>query len=173
MPWPLATAARVAVLSAVVFGGSVCGDAGVQSPAGVQAPAGIKPGLRLPWPEVTTPIRDWEFARDVEEVSLETRDGAGYRSVTLWCAVLGKRLFIATGTKPKTWIRLLERNREARVGIDGRTYPVRAKPIRDTELWNQVVETYERKYPKRYQEYGFPRRGDLKSGRIYELVTRE
>lgn len=163
----LATAAPVVVLSTVLFGGSVWGD------AGVQAPAGVKPGLRLPWPEVAEPVRDWEFARDVDEVSLETRDGTAHRSVTLWCAVVDKRLFIATGSTPKTWVRLLERNRNARVGIAGRSYPVRAKPIRQTDLWNAVVGAYERKYPKKYEEYGFPRRGDPKSGRIYELITRE
>ena len=60
---------------------------------------------------------------------------------------------------------------DARIGIGGRVYPVRARKVREPELWNAIVEAYASKYPE-LARYDFPVRDDVSSGHVFELSSR-
>lgn len=161
----MTAASRVAtlfLLAAVACAGAEQDD--------VLAPRGVTPGRRLPWPEATA--RDWAFAADVQEIALETRGPRGPRSVTVWCVVVDGALYVATddGRERKRWVRDLDRDPAARVGILERTYRVRAERVGAGETWVAVVAAYRRKYGSEIAKYDFPRAGDPASGRIYRLV---
>ena len=132
----------------------------------------MTPGRRLPWPEETKPVADWSFASGEQEIAIETRGAKGRNSVTIWCVVLDKKLYVATdGRSRKRWVTQIERDPSARVGIAGRTYPVRARRVQKPEEWDAVMAAYGRKYSGQIGSYDFPKPGNTASGRIFELVT--
>jgi hypothetical protein len=138
-----------------------------------RAPDGTRPGWRLPGADVAEPVPDWSFSDAVGEVAFETQAPWGRHSVTIWCATLNGRLFIATDSrKEKRWVKGLESNPDARIAIDGRVYPVRAERVEDPEVWASVVDAYARKYRDQLGNYAFPVRDDVGSGHIFELRSR-
>jgi len=172
---PFLILALVAVLGAA----SGCAPGGeardsVGSHDGVRAPQGVTAGLRLPWKEVSEKISDWSFASDEEEIALETSAPQGRHSVTVWCVVVDRNLYVATdGSKVvKRWVQQLDRDPNARVGIRQRTYPVRVRRVLVPEQWDAVLAAYARKYGARFHQYDFPKVGDTSRGRIYELESR-
>ena len=138
------------------------------------APRAHRPGRRLPWPEVTEPVRDWSFATAIPEIALETRSGADWHSVTLWCVVVDGHLYVATdsSSRPKRWVQLLNRDPEARVGIGGRVYRVRASAVTDSFTWDAVTAAYARKYGDAVRRYDFPRAGNVSAGHVFRLASR-
>ena len=137
------------------------------------APQGVTPGRRLPWPEETKPVTDWSFADREQEIAIETRNPKGGRSsVTVWCVVLDKKLYLATDKRSrKRWVTQIERDPSARVGIASRTYPVRARRVQKAEEWDAVMAAFGRKYAGQIQKYDFPKAGDTATGRVFELVS--
>jgi len=151
---------------------SAAGCQAAESPDAPLAPKGVTPGRRLPWPEETKPVADWSFASGEQEIAIETRGAKGRNSVTVWCVVLDKKLYVATdGRSRKRWVTEIERDPVARVGIAGRTYPVRARRVQKPEEWDAVTAAYGRKYSGQIGSYDFPKPGNTASGRIFELVT--
>jgi hypothetical protein len=141
--------------------------------AGDGAPRGVVPGTRLAWEEVATPVRDWSFASGEDEVALETVTAGGHHSVTVWCVVVGGRLYVATDNRrAKRWVRLLDATPRARIGIRQRAYPVEAHRVQDRPAWDAVVAAYAKKYGAQLTRHDFPRAGDLGHGRIFELRSR-
>jgi len=138
------------------------------------APRGPEPGRRLPWPEVAEPVRDWSFASDEEEIAIETNGMGGQHSVTVWCVVLEGRLYLATddSVERKRWVRHLDRDAQARVGIREHTYRVRARPVSEAAEWDAVMAVFARKYGQSIGKYDFPRAGDVSRGRVFELQSR-
>ena len=160
----------VLLLACVALAFSACDGA----PRPVElAPRGIEPGRRLPWPVVAEPVRDWGFAAGEEEIAIETRGPRGEHSVTVWCAVVGGRLYVATDSsaRPKRWVRELEADPRARVGIRERVYPVGARAVRDSVEWGAVTAAFASKYAQSIGKYDFPRAGDMSRGRIFELQS--
>jgi len=140
----------------------------------VLAPRGVTPGLRLPWEEVSTPVTDWSFAAGENEIALETRAPWGRHSVTVWCVVVDRDLYIATDKSgvSKRWVRHLDRDSHARVGINKRVYPVRARRVLNRERWDAVLVAYREKYGAQFYNYDFPKPGEMSRGRIYRLESR-
>ena len=135
-------------------------------------PSGTRPGCQLEEPQVSAFITDWSFVSDVEEIALETTAPWGRYSVTVWCVIVEGRLYLATDDrKEKRWVRHLDRNPDARVGINGRVYPVRAESLTGSEPWRAVMEGYARKYGDEFLKHDFPVPDDLSSGRIFELKS--
>lgn len=157
--------ARTATLALALVSLASCGPCG-------RAPDGTRPGWRLPAAEVDAAVEDWSFTTAVEEIFLETGAPWGWHSVTIWCVAVDGRLFIATDSRrEKRWVQELAGRSDVRIGIDGRVYPVRAREVRERELWNAVVGAYARKYPE-LESYDFPVRDDVSSGHIFELSSR-
>jgi hypothetical protein len=139
-----------------------------------RAPEGVRPGRRLPWPEAARAVEHWGFAAKEEEIALETAGRRGPLSVTVWSVVIDGRLYVATdsSTKPKLWVQRIDRRPEARVGIRGTTYPVRARRVVDQAEWDTVATAYRVKYAGQIGKYDFPAAGDTRRGRIYRLESR-
>lgn len=138
------------------------------------APENVRSGWRLPFEEGSDPVTDWGFAAGSPEIALEVDAPWGWHSVTIWCVVLGGRLYIATddGRERKRWVRGLDSDRKARVGIGGRAYAVQAHRVVELALWNRVIAAFRDKYGADYEKYDFPEPDDLSTGRIYELRSR-
>jgi hypothetical protein len=160
------TVRTVAALAAVLLG------AGCE--AGDLAPEGVRPGRRLPWPEVAEPVRDWSFAAPEEEIAIEVAVPGGRHSVTVWCVVVDGRIYVATDAsdRPKRWVRALDRDPDARLGIRRRSYAVRARRVVDGADWDRVMAAYATKYAAQIGRYDFPKPGDTSRGRIYRLESR-
>lgn len=157
-------------LLAVVLSAAGCQAA--DAPDAPLAPKGVTPGRRLPWPEETKPVGDWSFAAGEQEIAIETRGANGRSSVTVWCVVVDGKLYVATDSRSrKRWVAQIERNPSARVGIAGRTYPVRARRVQKPEEWDAVMAAYGRKYAGQIARYDFPKAGDMASGRVFELAS--
>ena len=160
----------LSALLAVVLSAAGCQAA--DSPDGPLAPRGVTPGRRLPWPEATKPVGDWSFAAGQQEIAIETRGAKNRNSVTVWCVVVDGKLYVATdGRSRKRWVTQIEREPSARVGIAGRTYPVRARRVQRPEEWDAVMAAYARKYSGQIANYDFPKAGNTASGRIFELTS--
>jgi hypothetical protein len=136
------------------------------------APKGVTPGRRLPWPEEAKPVTDWSFASGEQEIAIETRGTKGRSSVTVWCVVVDRKLYVATDSRSrKRWVAQIEASPSARVGIAGRTYPVRARRVQKPDEWDAVMAAYGRKYAGQIARYDFPKAGDTSSGRVFELLS--
>ncbi len=165
--WKLDSAARWIFLGLAAV--ALAGGAG-----GCKPPDGVQWGLRLPYEEVEAPVLDWSFAADVQEIHLETGALWGWHSVTVWCVVHDGDLFLATdsGSEDKRWVRGIEADPSGRVGIHGRAFPVEGERIQEPALWDAVVGAFRTKYGDRYENYDFPKEGDVSSGRIYRLRSK-
>jgi len=151
---------------------SAAGCQAADSPDTPLAPKGVTPGRRLPWPEETKAVADWSFAAGQQEIAIETRGAKGRSSVTVWCVVVGEKLYVATDSRSrKRWVTQIERDPSARVGIAGRTYPVRPRRVQKPEEWDAVMAAYARKYAGQIANYDFPKAGNTASGRVFELVS--
>lgn len=141
---------------------------------GERAPRGVTPGLRIPGADVSTAVKDWTFAAGEKEIWLETRVPWGRHSVTVWSVVVNGRLYIATDKSGvlKLWVRQLERDPEARVGIHEHVYHVRANRVLEPDRRKVVLETYAKKYGAEFLKHDFPKPEDTTRGRIYELESR-
>lgn len=119
-------------------------------------------------------MTDWSFAAGEREIALETDAPWGWHSVTVWPVVLEGRIYVATddSVEEKRWLRGLRSDPHARLGIDERAYPVRARSVTDPARWDAVLAALEAKYGDRVGRYDFPRQGDLESGAIYEFRSR-
>lgn len=134
------TAALALLVGAVVLGARYA-----------DGPLGPLPGGPLTsGPYVTTPVADWGFAADVEEIELQL--DAQTKSRTTWILVHDGKAYIpaAAGFPPgKTWHRAALEDGRAVLRIDGRRYPVRLTRVEDTAVQAAVRKVAEAKYPSR------------------------
>ena len=88
---------------------------------------------------------DWGPLAAVEEVQVlsENPDGTA-RETTVWLAVVGGQGYIRTGNT--SWYPNLERKPEIGVRVGGAEYAVRAEPIEDESLREQVIAKFREKY---------------------------
>jgi hypothetical protein len=153
------------VLSALLL--FACGEVGCN-------PRGVDAGWRLRGSEVAEPVSDWSFTDAVKESFLETRAWWGWHSVTVWVVCVDGRLFVATDNRgrPKRWVANLDRDPRARLAIDGRVYPLRARRVTDPALWDRVTAAYPEKYAAEIGDYvDFPKPGERDVGEVFELSS--
>lgn len=87
-------------------------------------PCGVIRGTALSQPEATEPVRDWSFANEVPRCAVEVRRAAPY-SVTVNCMSLDRELFVSCSRcQGKTWSGFALGEREARIRVGERVYPV-------------------------------------------------
>lgn len=111
-------------------------------------PKDTRPGVWLRGDEARQPVQDWRFTDDVEEIFIETRTWYGIRhSTTIWCAELDGTLYIGSyDDDEKYWERNVERNPDARLGIEGKLYDVTVTPVSSESLQEALDERYAAKY---------------------------
>lgn len=89
-------------------------------------------GIRLSGEVVTEPVSDWSFARDVQEVALETRPAAPH-SVTIWCLVHEGKLYVP-GWDTRAWTYFAIADPRVRVKIGDKIYPGIATRVTGTDM---------------------------------------
>jgi len=115
--------------------------------AGCQ-PQDVRPGLWLGGENVSSPVEDWRFTDQIEEVFIETRPWYGIpHSTTIWCVQVGNELFIGSyGEKKKFWEINILRDYRAKIGIMGKIYDVAVTRLDDAAVHRSVTMAYQRKY---------------------------
>ena len=110
------------------------------------SPLGWIPGGKLEGEPVDAPVSDWEFAKKVENLQLETHPEDPY-SVNIWFVTEDANLWvIAGGGETSYWAKYLFADPRALVRIEGKLYPRKAVRVADTEEILHVQELYIEKY---------------------------
>jgi hypothetical protein len=95
---------------------------------------------------VDTPVVDWSFAADVEEIELQSED----RSRTTWILVLDGEPYVpcSIGFPPgKRWHKEALKRPKAVVRIQGKRYHRRLERVEDEALHARLFEAARAKYP--------------------------
>jgi hypothetical protein len=115
---------------------------------GCLGPSDRTPGLRLRGEVVESVPADWSFTKKVREIELEAHTAFLLRhSVTIWCGDLDGALYVgARAPETKRWTRLVGRDPDVRLRIDGRIYEVTLSAVEDPDLTERVRHAYSVKY---------------------------
>lgn len=111
-------------------------------------PSDRTPGLWLRGEVVDPPPQDWSFTDAHREIFVEVATPYFLpHSVTIWCAQIHGQLFIgARDPDTKNWPGWLEQDRDVRLKIGPRVYPVSAVDVTDADTLETVRGAYAEKY---------------------------
>lgn len=111
-------------------------------------PSDRTPGLWLRGEVVDPPPEDWSFTDAHPEIFVEVATPYFLpHSVTIWCAQFHGQLFIgARDPDTKNWPGWLAQDRDIRLKVDARVYPVSAVEVTDTDTLEAVRAAYAEKY---------------------------
>ena len=111
-------------------------------------PNNERPGLRLPGEVVPSPVDDWSFTEDSEEIFIETATWYGIpHSVTAWCLTVGDDLYVSADyADEKRWVANVARNPNVRLWIKGKVYEQKLVPVTDPTLIAAIDSGWARKY---------------------------
>jgi len=118
-------------------------------------PRDRSPGLWVVGELVTTPITDWSFTDQVEEISVETRTWYFIpHSVTTFCTTYNGQLYLTStysqgGEFPeaKLWNRNVVRDPRVRLKIGSQLYERRVALVTDPAEKEAVLQSKWKKYP--------------------------
>jgi hypothetical protein len=116
---------------------------------GCMPPSDQRPGLWLSGDEAAFPP-DWSFSDAHREIALEVSTPYGLRhSVTIWCASLDGRLYVAArDPDEKRWPGWVEDRPDVRIGVDGRIYEGRLVRLDEPDWIARVRSRYAVKYQR-------------------------
>jgi len=111
-------------------------------------PKDVRPGFWLAGEDVASPVDDWQFTDQIDEIFIETRSWYGIpHSTTIWCVHVANELYIGSyGEEKKYWEINILRDNRARVRIRGKIYDVTVTGLDDATLRHVVDMAYQRKY---------------------------
>lgn len=111
-------------------------------------PSDRTPGFWLRGDIVEPAPRDWTFTDDHGEIHVQVNTPYLIaHSVTIWCAQVDGKLFIAArNPETKKWVTWLNKDRNIRLKIGGKVYDVAAAPVSDDETLAAVQGAYADKY---------------------------
>jgi hypothetical protein len=111
-------------------------------------PSNQTPGQWLRGDAVSELPQDWSFTDKFSEVYVEvTTPYLVPHSVTIWCAHVGGKLFIAArDPQSKNWPGWMDKSRDIRLKIDNKIYEVSAADFSDEVLLGAVKAAYTKKY---------------------------
>ncbi len=108
-------------------------------------PVYVFPGGALSGTEQPPPA-NWEFAREVSIVQLETRPTAPY-SVNIWGVGVGSNFYVASGDADSKWVHAIAADPRVRLRIGEHVYSLIARPIGiDAAEFATVLDAYVQKY---------------------------
>jgi hypothetical protein len=111
-------------------------------------PIAVIPGGPLVAGElVETPVADWRFASDVQEIELQLAYEDSSR--TTWILVSDGRAFIPVSLSyppGKRWHKAADQNGAAIARVEGKRYPVHLKRIQDPALEERLKQVVAGKY---------------------------
>lgn len=111
-------------------------------------PKDVRPGLWLSGEEVSSPVENWQFTDEIDEVFIETRPWYGIpHSTTIWCVRVASDLYIGSyGEEKKYWEINILRDPRARIRIESKIYDVTITRLDDEVMYRAVSTAYRQKY---------------------------
>jgi hypothetical protein len=111
-------------------------------------PSDERPGFALSGEVVQQPVRDWSFASDAKEISIETATPYFIpHSVTIWCVTLDNQLYVgAWEADTKHWVANVRRDPNVRLKIGDKIYAQKLEPMTDAATIAQLNHAYAQKY---------------------------
>ena len=110
-------------------------------------PYAIIPGKQLRGEEVTAPIDDWSFVKEVRTVTNEVRPSDPY-SVNTGYVLREGALYIVSGSGGESrWAGFLIQDPNMRIRVGEKLYPVRATHEEDPEVIRELHEIRRRRNP--------------------------
>jgi len=105
---------------------------------GCGGPVGPMPGFALDGPPAMQPVRNFLFARYLDELAIEIRPEAPY-SVTVGFVERAGRIYVS-GPSWSFWVRGLENHPDARIYLAAEIYDVTAVQVTDAAELEQVED---------------------------------
>jgi hypothetical protein len=132
-------------------------------------PNGPTPGQWLRGNVVESLPQDWAFTDGYQEVFVEVATPYFIpHSVTIWCAQVDGKLFIAArDPESKNWPGWVDSNRDVRLKIADKLYDVAAADLSDEETLAAVRSAYAEKY-----DLPQPADGEGSNVRYWAIVSR-
>ena len=112
-------------------------------------PIAIFPGGPLIAGEtVDTPIDDWSFVADIQEIEMQLM--AQETSRITWVVVYEKKAYIPVSLSfppGKSWHKVADENGAALLRVDGKKYPISLSRVMDEDLAKKIDGPLSAKYP--------------------------
>ncbi|MCG8587697.1 MAG: hypothetical protein MJE66_00210 [Proteobacteria bacterium] len=150
----VAARARRLLISVVFLGLVSCGG----------GPLLVFPGGELEGNPAAAPS-DWDFAREISTVQLETHPEEPY-SVNIWATGMDGFLYIHAGANRAAWVEHIEVDPAVRVRIEEQIYPLSAVRVEDAGEFARFADAYEAKYGSR------PRNENVAEVYLFRLAAR-
>lgn len=106
------------------------------------------PGLWLKGEPVTSPVTDWSFTNNIQQIKIQTQTPLLLpHSVTIWCAVYNGNLYVSS-YRGRLWVEDIIRHPHVRLKIADKVYDRDLMVISDPAEKAAVLEVKGKKYPQ-------------------------
>jgi hypothetical protein len=106
------------------------------------------PGLWLKGESVTSPVTDWSFTDQIQQIKIQTQTPILLpHSVTIWCAVYNGDLYLSS-YRGRLWVEDAIRHPHVRLKIANQLYDRDLSVISDPAEKAAVLEVKGKKYPQ-------------------------
>jgi len=106
------------------------------------------PGLWLKGEPVTTPVSDWSFTDQIQQIKIQTQTPFLLpHSVIIWCAVYNGNLYV-TSYRGRQWVENIIRDPHVRLKIADKVFDRTLSMVDDPVEKTAVLQAKGRKYPQ-------------------------
>ena len=106
------------------------------------------PGLWLKGEPVTTPVSDWSFTDQIQQIKIQTQTPFLLpHSVIIWCAVYNGNLYV-TSYRGRQWVENIVRDPHVRLKIADKVFDRTLSMVDDPVEKTAVLQAKGRKYPQ-------------------------
>jgi hypothetical protein len=106
------------------------------------------PGLWIKGEPVTTPVADWSFTDNIQQIKIQTQTPFLLpHSVIIWCAVYNGNLYV-TSYRGRQWVENIVRDPHVRLKIGDKVFDRTLSIVDDPAEKGAVLQAKGRKYPK-------------------------
>ncbi len=105
------------------------------------------PGLWIKGEPVTTPVTDWSFTDNIQQIKIQTQTPFLLpHSVIIWCAVYNGNLYV-TSYRGRQWVENIVRDPHVRLKIADKVFDRTLSIVEDPAEKAAVLQAKGRKYP--------------------------
>lgn len=105
------------------------------------------PGLWIKGEPVTTPVTDWSFTDNIQQIKIQTQTPFLLpHSVIIWCAVYNGNLYV-TSYRGRQWVENIVRDPHVRLKIADKVFDRTLSIVEDPAEKGAVLQAKGRKYP--------------------------
>jgi hypothetical protein len=105
------------------------------------------PGLWIKGEPVTTPVADWSFTDNIQQIKIQTQTPFLLpHAVIIWCAVYNGNLYV-TSYRGRQWVENIVRDPHVRLKIADKVYDRTLSIVDDPAEKAGVLQAKGRKYP--------------------------